>query len=254
MENPYIFTYIIGYRHKLERLNNLKKVLEWLSGFKGIEIIIVEQDKSAKLPAYSLKGFRYIFTKSDLPYNRSWAFNVGLKNSLSQVIGFGDSDLIMDPQKFIESIKLLEQYECVSPYSQVIDLEPHETNLPLGNLNQITRPGRGESDIQKINLTGGIILYRKDAIQRLGGWDEQFLGWGGEDDFQSMKTKMFLKWVESPGKVFHLYHDKVKPNMIYYQRNLNLLNQLVKLQQEDVRKYITNSLSKIGLKNKYADK
>ncbi len=254
MENPYIFTYIIGYRHKLERLNNLKKVLEWLSGFKGIEIIIVEQDRSSKLPAYSLKGFRYIFTKSDLPFNRSWAFNVGLKNSSSQVIGFGDSDLVMDPQKFIDSIKLLEQYDCVSPYSQVIDLEPQESNLPLSNLNQINRPGRGESDIQRINLTGGIVLYRKDAIQRIGGWDESFLGWGGEDDFQTMKTKMFLKWIENPGKVFHLYHDKVKPDMIYYQRNLNLLNQLIKLQQEDIRKYINNSLNKIGMKNKYADK
>lgn len=254
MTSPYIFTYIIGYRHKIERLGNLKKVIEWLSGFKGIEIIIVEQDKTQKLPAFSLKGFKYIFTKSDLPYNRSWAFNVGLKHATTQVIGFGDSDLVMDPQKFIESIKLLEQYECVSPYSSVIDLEPQESNLPLQSLSQITRPGRGETDVQKINLTGGIILYRKESIQRIGGWDEQFLGWGGEDDFQTMKTKMFLKWIENQGKCYHLYHDKVKPDMMYYQRNLQLLNKLVNLKQDEVKKYITNSLTKIGLKNKYADK
>ena len=72
----YVFTFIIAYRHKLDRLTNLRRVIDWALGFQGVELIIVEQDKSPKLPAYTLKGFKYIFTKSDLPFNKSWAFNV----------------------------------------------------------------------------------------------------------------------------------------------------------------------------------
>jgi len=252
--NGYVFTYIIGYRHKLERLNNLKRVLEWLSGFNGIEIIIVEQDKSPKLPVYSLKGFKYIFTKSDLPYNRSWAFNVGLRHSTTNAIGFGDSDLVMNPQMLISSVKLLEQYDCVSPYNKVIDLEPNENTMSISNLESINRPGRGETDIQKINLTGGIVFYRKEAIYKIGAWDEEFIGWGGEDDFQTKKTKSILTWYENPGRVFHFYHEKVKPEMIYYQRNLQLLNKLVGLNNNELLKYIQNSAPKNGLKNKYHDK
>ena len=252
--NGYVFTYVIGYRHKIERLINLRKVLEWLSGFKGIEIIIVEQDKSPKLPAYSIKGVKYIFTKSDLPYNRSWAFNVGLKNSTTNVIGFGDSDLIMNPESFINSLKMLEQYDCVSPYSKVIDLHQNENNLPLNQLYSINRPGRGEQDNQKINLTGGIVFYKKESIIRIGGFDQGFIGWGGEDNFQSHKTELFLKWFENPGKVYHLYHEKVKPDMTYYQRNLQLLNKLVNLTPDELKKYILNSFPKYGLKNSYCDK
>ena len=252
--NNYTFTYIIGYRHKIERLNNLKKVIEWLLGFQGVEIIIVEQDKSPKLPAYSLKGFKYIFTKSELPYNRSWAFNVGLKYSTTNILALGDSDLIMDPQEFINSVKLLENYECVSPYNVVLDLTQDESHYNMDMLKQITRPGRGQTDNQKINLTGGIILYRKDTFGRLGGFDENFIGWGGEDDYQTFKTKMLSTWTEAPNKCYHLYHERVKPDTVFYQRNLQLLNTLFKMNQQDTQRYINNSFPKMGLKNKYSDR
>jgi glycosyltransferase involved in cell wall biosynthesis len=219
-----------------------------------VELIIVEQDKSPKLPAYSLKGFKYFFTKSDLPFNKSWAFNVGTKYASTNVIVFGDSDLIMDPQEFINSVKLLEQYESVNPYSKVIDLTANENGLPLEALKQIQRPYRGELDIQKTPIAGGIIMFRKDSLMKIGGWSEDFISWGGEDDYQTFKTKMFLNWTESPNRCYHLYHDKVKPDMIYYQRNLQLLNTLVKMNQQETQRYINNSFSKTGLKNKYADK
>lgn len=149
---------------------------------------------------------------------------------------------------------MLEQYDCVSPYSKVIDLHQNENNLPLNQLYSINRPGRGEQDNQKINLTGGIVFYKKESIIRIGGFDQGFIGWGGEDNFQSHKTELFLKWFENPGKVYHLYHEKVKPDMTYYQRNLQLLNKLVNLTPDELKKYILNSFPKYGLKNSYCDK
>ena len=46
--NGYVFTFIIAYRHKLDRLQNLRRVIDWALGFQGVELIIVEQDKSPK--------------------------------------------------------------------------------------------------------------------------------------------------------------------------------------------------------------
>ena len=97
-------------------------------------------------------------------------------------------------------------------------------------------------------------MYRKDAMIRVGGFCEDFIGWGGEDDFQSFKTKMFLKWTESPAVCYHLWHAKVVPDMMYYQRNLQLLNRLVNMKPDEVQKYISSSATKIGMKNKYYDK
>ena len=252
--NKNIFTLIIAYRHKIDRLQNLKRTIDWALGFNGIELIIVEQDKSPKLPAYTLKGFKYIFTKSVLPFNKSLAFNVGVKYSTTGAIVFGDADLIMDPNNFIQGLKLLEQYECVNPYNKVIDLEPQENGQPFDYLNKINRPGRGETDIQKTPIAGGIIMFRKESIQKIGGFDEGFIGWGGEDDWVSHKVKRMLNWTEIPNRCYHLYHEKVKPDMIYYQRNLQLLNKLVNFQPEELKRYIMSTYPKFGFKNTYSDK
>lgn len=250
MEFPYNFTYIISYRHNAERLSNLKRTLEWINSFSGAEIIVVEQDKHSKLKDFKLPC-RHIFIKSKIPFNKSWGFNVGLKYVNSNIIVFGDSDLIMDPNEFIKSVKMVEHYEMINPYNSVIDLTPQESGQSLGQIMNIQRPGRGETDIQKVPLCGGICIFRRDAIHRIGGWHEDFVSWGGEDDFQSIKVKNFLTWYENDSKCYHLYHDRPAPDMNLYQKNLNLLQKLSAMNKEELQKVINNMAPKSGMKNKY---
>ncbi len=250
--SEYKFTYIIGYRHSSERIFNLKRVLDWITRFNGVEVIIVEQDSTPKLHTFSIFGFKHIFTKSNMPYNRSWAFNVGMKASTTQIVVFGDSDLIMDPNEFIKSLNLINQYECVSPYTSVLDLNQGESNLSFDKLTSIPRPGRGETDNQKINLCGGIVMYRKDSIYRIGGWNERFIGWGGEDNYQEYKTKNLMSWAENKAKCFHLWHTRPSPENNLYMKTMELLNKLVSMPIDDTVKLIRADLPKIGMKNKYA--
>ena len=86
MAASHLFSFIIPYRHRADRIINLRRVIDWVSGFGGVEIIVVEQDRSPKLDSLTFKGIKYIFTKSNLPFNKSWAFNVGLKNSTTETI------------------------------------------------------------------------------------------------------------------------------------------------------------------------
>ena len=250
MSFNYNFTYIISYRHSTERFNNLKRTLEWVNAFSGGEIILVEQDKNSKLQDTKLPC-RHIFLKSNMPFNKSWGFNVGLKYANSNVIIFGDSDLIMDPNEFIKSVKMLDQYEMVNPYNTVIDLNPQESGGSFEQIMQINRPGRGETDIQKVPLCGGICIFRREAIHKIGGWHEDFVGWGGEDDFQSVKVKSFLNWHENQEKCYHIYHNRTAPDMKWYQRNLQLLQKLGVMNKEELQKVINNVTPKSGLKYKY---
>lgn len=252
MKSPYLFSYIIGYRHSQERLLNLRRVLDWLRGFSGVEVIIVEQDREPILPTFTLFGFKYIFTKSEHPYNRSWAFNVGLKNSTTNAIVFGDSDLIMDRQDFVKSLNLLNQYECVSPYSTVLDLDRQESFLPIESMVKISRPGRGETDNQKINLCGGIVMYRKDSIYKIGGWSERFFGWGCEDNYQEYKTKGILTWTENKARCYHLFHSRGITDQNLYYRMLGIMNKLMSVPIEDTKKMVQSEIPKIGMINKLA--
>jgi predicted glycosyltransferase involved in capsule biosynthesis len=246
----YSFTYIIAYKHSADRLQNLRRVLDWISGFANVETIIVEQDKHSKISHLSLKA-KHIFTRSDLPFNKSHAFNVGTKHANSNIIVFGDSDLIMDPNQFIAALTSLNQYEMVNPYHTVIDLTQQESTLNLEQMIKINRPGRGETDIQKVPLCGGICLFRKDAIMKLAGWNEDFIGWGGEDDFQSFKVKSLLNYTELQAKCFHLYHERVQPDMKWYQRNLQILQKTANMDRSQLQKLILAQLPKIGMKNRY---
>jgi predicted glycosyltransferase involved in capsule biosynthesis len=248
--NNHTFTYVIGYRHFPDRLNNLRRVLDWINCFGGVEVLLIEQDTHSKISHLNLRA-KHIFLKTDKPYNKSWAFNVATNLAKSNLIVFADSDLIMKPEEFIESLKLLEQYEMVNPYKSVIDLNPQESGIQLEEMIKIDRPGRGETDHQKVPICGGICMFRKDAIQRIGGWNEDFIGWGAEDDFVSHKVQQFLNWKQLDHKCFHLFHNRTQPDMQKYQKNLQLLQELVKLSKDDLMRYTQKFIQKNGMKNKY---
>lgn len=243
------FTYIIPYRFQMDRILNLRRVIDWLSGFNGIEIIIVEQDSHSKISHLNFKG-THVFIENSGPFNKNWALNVGLKRSQTNVIVFGDSDLIMHPDHLIKSLEELNTYEFVNPYQSVIDLDPNETNLGLGDILSINRPGRGETDHQKVPICGGITLFRKDAIAKIGGFPENFWGWGAEDDAQDIMVKNFLNWKQMDFKCYHLWHQRTSPDMNLYQRNLSILNSFKNMSKDDLQKHIASSSIKNGMLNK----
>lgn len=245
-------TYVIGYRHSNDRIMNLKKTLEWVSAFSNIDIILVEQDKYSKISHLYIPG-RYVFAYNDGPYNRSWAFNIAMRYNQNPIIAFGDSDLIMRPEDFVSSVNMLKDVDVVSPYSSVLDLTAEENNLSFNELIRIKRPGRGETDNQKINLCGGIVLFRADAIIKVGGWAENyFTGWGGEDDFQTFKVKKLgLTSLEMPFKCFHFHHQRQPIDQKAYHKMLTLLQQLYNLDETKLKAHINSTLPKIGMLNRF---
>ncbi len=245
------FTYIISYKHRPDRLNHLRRVLDWINGFTGVEVIVVEQDKHSKIGNLKLKC-KHIFLKNDGIFNKSWSYNVGAKYAKSDIIVFGDSDILMNPNDLISALGAMDKYDVISPYNVVLDLEQAESSLPLDKIVSITRPGRGELDHQKINLTGGIALFKRDALFKIGGWCELFTGWGGEDDFQTLKVQKFLSWCELKAKCYHLYHTRDELNPSKYQQTLQILNQLSNLSDDDLQRHIASTYPTLGLKNKYA--
>jgi hypothetical protein len=244
------FSYIIGWRYSPDRVKNLEKVLEWLKGFgEDVQIIIVEQDDVQKS---NFLGVDYIFTPSKLPFNRSWAFNVGYNLAIHDILVFGDSDLVMDRLEFLKSIEMTDKFDCISPYKSVLDLTEEESHLDLDSWKSIRRPGRGENDNQKINLTGGVVIFTKSGFNKVGKWDEGFIGWGGEDDFQTYKVKLILDCKEMEYRVYHIYHKRYSPDLDYYKRTLIRLNSLMRLDRESVIKYIEMTKpDELGKINKY---
>ena len=241
--NTHTFTFIIGYKHSLEKFNTLKRTLDWINGFVGVDVILVEQDTHSKISHLTLKA-KHIFLKSDKPYNKSWGFNVGVKLSKSNVIVFSELGVIMDPNKFIEGLKSIEKYEMVSPFKKFIELQQNESGLQYNDIINIDRFGMDKQ------LCEGMCIFRKDAIQKIGGWYEELVG-NGEADFLSNKVKQFLNWTELENNGYQLFSNKEIPNMILQQKNLQLLQNLNNRSKDDLIKSINISLPKNAMINKY---
>jgi hypothetical protein len=227
---------------------NLKKVLEWLSGFSQLEIIVVEQDKIPKLHAYSLKGFKHIYTESKLAMNKGWAYNVGVKYSTTPSLIFGDERTRMDPNKLIEALKNLQRFESVSATNEIIELSQPEMELGFDMLGQINRENKKEC------FTQGIMMYRKDTLNRVAGWPEEFIGGLGIDEFQSKKTEEITSHLQCENKAFLFPTNKVKENKFLTMRNKELLEKMLPMTSQDIGKYVNNTVQRIGLKMRFADK
>jgi cellulose synthase/poly-beta-1,6-N-acetylglucosamine synthase-like glycosyltransferase len=251
MRPNYTFTYVIGYRHKPDRLQNLRRVLDWINGFGGVEVLLIEQDKHSKISHLNLKA-KHHFLKTNLPYNKSWAFNYATKIAQSDIIVFADSDLIMHPNHLIEALNQISNYDMVNPYFSLVDLNPQESGLPLEQIIQINRPGRGETDHQKVPICGGICIFKREAINKIGGWSEQYIGWGAEDDHVSVKVKHFLNWTEVKNRCYHLYHGRENPDNNLYARNLQMLNRTATLSKEEVMREAMSAATRNGMKNRFS--
>lgn len=246
------FSFVITYRHSIDRLQNLRRVLDWASGFKGAEVLLIEQDRNTKINHLNLRA-KHIFIKNTGSFNRSWGLNVGFKLSKSDIVIFSDADLIMPPNNLAESIKKLQDYPFVSPYNRVIDLDKNETNIPINDIFKIKRDDyRGKDDNQKINPCGGMTIFRRNDFMNIGMWNELFSGWGGEDTQLFMKIqKLQIPYIEMPYEIYHLYHNKANIIQQEYERNLGILSEYSKLNIEQINSDINISKFMSGRKNKF---
>lgn len=242
----YRFTYIIAYRHDPQQLSRLISIIDWLNSFDDIEILIVEQDDASKLTGLNL-NIRHIFLQHAGPFNQSWAFNVGLKNSATPFIVFGNTRLFMASDQFRSALDALQQTDFIKPYGTVITLDTTKGEQDLAALIKIQPPEISPATRQKLPTCTGIAMFTRAAILKIGGWSEQFWGWGYADHYQSLKVEYFLNWQEMPyigyqlGQSEHLTDNRLSLN------NRQLFTQFQRLDKKEVQDAITLEATLIGL-------
>lgn len=174
-------SFVIGHRG-LERLPNLLITLKSIAGQSGepIECIVVEQSERPEVRESLPSWVHYLHTPvpHGFDYCRSATFNAGAQIARGEVLIAHDNDMLAPHRYATEVIqRAREGWDFIDLKRFVFYLTEEMSRALFAGA-----PLRAET-IREIaqNLKGGSIAATRDGYAAAGGYDEGFVGWGGED-------------------------------------------------------------------------
>ena len=207
-ESPDI-SFVIGHRGAA-RIPHLLLTLKSIAGQSqaNVECIVVEQDTESRLPSVLPPWVRYIHTPpptTTMPYCRSWAFNVGVQHARAKVLILHDNDIVVPEFYAREAARRCAQGHDFANLKRFIFYlsEMHTTEIfaERAAFEQLAPLSIGQ------NLEGGgSLVTTRDAYDDVGGMDETFIGWGGEDNEFWERAQTRPHWPYSYMSLVHLWH------------------------------------------------
>ena len=208
-KNPADVTFIIGHRGR-SRLGLLLKTLESIAAQKGcsIECIVVELDHRSKIRDALPSWVKYIHHKTSTEnqaYNRALAFNVGAISAKSSCVIFHDNDLLVSNSYAVETLKLVRKgFDFVNLKRFIFYLSEASSNT-LRLTSRLNETLDVESIMQNAE-GGGSIGCSLKAFHAIGGFDQRFAGWGGEDNEFWERAQTLNLWPYGNQCLIHQWH------------------------------------------------
>ncbi len=214
------------------RIDNLHTVLRWLVHLP-VSVVVSEQSEYSHTNIADSFSVKHVWEKSDEPFSKSAACNAGVVLAETPLIALVDADTMVRSQALLACIQRIARPEgkapisAIRPFGRLIDLGQQDSLCvqSTGDLPEsITESPDNSRAHEYIPLTGGIVVMDKDAYMSVGGMDESFKGWGGEDDaFSSALVRMgFDCRVLSTEVGYHLWH--VREPAVRYEHDNYVMN------------------------------
>jgi len=146
-------------------------------------------------------------------FNKAKAVNRAAAKATGDIYLIADVDLVMEKEDITAAVAALKDYALVIPHAehsrvnqkgteQILKSSPEANVKPAGEDIEETK------DLRHI-LTGGFQIIRRETFNAVNGFDERFVGWGGEDTaFAEAVTKAIGPGTRLEAKACHLWHPR----------------------------------------------
>lgn len=233
-----------------ERLEHLQFIYSYFEKhFKGYELIVVEQGKVSKAPTHPALRF----VKSDQNFSPAAASNIGAGFVTKSYFCKCDVDAFVAPKALFEAFERLKKEADLSmifPYNGISFTVQNDfrkemmrsfdfTKLPSISKEEIATWSGKDLYIKNGHSTGLIHCFNTSLFKKFGGYNEEFIGWGYEDDeivarFEKLSRVEYLETFNG----YHLDHPRIPGDPLQAFKN-QFLSQVVKnMDSEDLLEYI----------------
>lgn len=165
-----------------------------------------EENWAVTAPYLNDLGFPIYLGDRQGPWSRGAAINAGAREAGSwDVMVIADADTIPEVAPIHKAVEIATATNgAIRPHNTLWMMNPVETlKFIAGGPGSVKRSKRS-----LVNLGGGLLVVSREAWDRVGGYDESFVGWGHEDTHLNTRLLLEAHWDRIPGKAWHLFHPR----------------------------------------------
>jgi hypothetical protein len=253
-----------------DRIENLNTIINYYgTHIKNSKFIFVEDDKCHNKSFDSVKFIKgrtkLCFVENNSTYYRTRALNIGMEMATDDVVVSLDTDCIVRPESIMSCYEALMSGSTVAwPYNgYFIDVgEPIRTNIINSQFNHGDILQRLDGNY-KLPLstgykeflvrctdndhlgTGGIVMFNRDKFLSIGGYNQNFIGWGCEDNEIVARTNILghktYRDKDIQAICFHLYHRSAeRAENPFFEKNSIEWHKIKAMNNEELQNHINS--------------
>jgi GT2 family glycosyltransferase len=239
-------SYIIPFRG-IDRGSAIKVVLQNIKAqlFPAIEIVMAEQDSDTRISIPEFNSVKYVLAKANLPFTKALAFNLGSSKTTSKFLILHDADMLVQDDYTQFMYNLLQNHDGVHVGKSVLYLSNDATNRVVST-QKMANDLRMDRSVDYFE--GGSLGCRRDIYINIGGFCEDFVGYGNEDcEFFDRLAKSCRFYNTRTYDFIHMWHGRTPGWKECHEKNKLIEGRLKRMAIQDRVAYIKRAIVKYGL-------